>query len=226
MPGHRSAARPFDVAIFDLDGTLVDSAPDITRALNATLLEAGRHPLPLPEVLANVGDGARALIERSVPPSTPAADVSRLLERFISHYSDHLCDDTRPYTGIVRLLECLRAAGMRTAVLTNKYGPLARRLLDGVGLSALLDIVVGDGDGYPRKPDPTAARGLIAELGGLPTRAVMIGDGVPDLRVARAVPCTSIAAAWGYAPDRLEAESPTFTAATPVDVAAIVLPPP
>lgn len=226
MLGDPSAARPFDVAIFDLDGTLVDSAPDIARALNATLVEAGHRPLAMPEVLTKVGEGARVLLELSLPASAEAGEVSRLLERFIGHYASHICDDTRPYDGIVSLLERLRAAGLKTAVLTNKIGPLARQLVEGVALSAHFDRVVGDGDGYPRKPDPTAARALITELGATPARAVMIGDGVPDLRVARAVPCASIAAAWGYAPAaRLAAESPSFTAATPDEVAAIVLRP-
>jgi phosphoglycolate phosphatase len=196
--------------LFDLDGTLVDSAPDIARALNAAMVEAGFAPVPPARVVGYVGDGAAKLVERALPP---AADVELpdLVDRFRRHYAAHVCVDSRVYPGMAEALGTLAAAGARMAVITNKPGDLARALLRAVGLDGLFADVVGDGDGFPRKPAPDAARHLLARHAAAPADALVVGDGLPDLRLARAVGARVAAAAWGYtARAALAAEEPDW----------------
>jgi phosphoglycolate phosphatase len=210
--------------LFDLDGTLVDTAPDIASALGATLGELGRPPLPLDAVKALVGDGARELIRRAVGPATPEPELDRLLGRFVSHYEDGVCVASRPYPGVVEGMEALRRARIGFAVITNKPGALARSLLATLALDDGLLAVIGDGDGFPRKPDPSAARALIARAATTAAGTAVVGDGLPDLRMARAVGAVAIAAAWGYvSAERLGAESPDLLATTPGEAIRLIL---
>jgi phosphoglycolate phosphatase len=215
---------PVDLVLFDLDGTLADTAPDIGAALAATLDEVG-VPAPPPAVVRElVGDGARKLIERALARAAADEDVEALLARFVAHYRANLCVGSRLYPGVTDALARARGAGVALAVLTNKPGALARGLLDSLGLGGAFMAVIGDGDGFPRKPDPTAARALIERAGTVAARAALIGDGLPDVRAARAAGALAIAAAWGYvAPERLRAESPDLVAATPAEAIAFVL---
>jgi phosphoglycolate phosphatase len=216
----------FDLVLFDLDGTLADTAPDIAHALNVTLVEAGLPPHPLSTVISYVGDGAPKLIERALPPTLRGQAVGPLLERFLLHYEARACVDSRLYPGITEFLQALAQAGVNAAVLTNKTGKVARQLVDALWPASGFLAVVGDGDGYPRKPDPTAARALVERCGTVPARTVMVGDGVPDVQVARALGCSAVAAAWGYSSRaRLQAEAPTWIADSPEDARKLVLPP-
>jgi phosphoglycolate phosphatase len=214
----------FDLVIFDLDGTLVDTAPDIAGALAAALSEVGVAAPPLAVVKELVGDGARELIRRALAVAGVERDVEPLFARFIAHYRDHVSDGSVVYGGVDAALATLAAAGMTAAVVTNKPGDIARRLLADLALTDRFRGIVGDGDGYPRKPDAAAARALVAAAGTRPERTVVIGDGLPDVRMARALGAKAIAATWGYvAADRLCGESPDALAATPAEAARIVL---
>ncbi|MEP6655119.1 MAG: HAD hydrolase-like protein [Myxococcales bacterium] len=225
--------KPLDLVIFDLDGTLVDSLPDIAWALNSTLTGVGLSPLPLPTVAQLVGDGAATLIERAVATTAVAGsgaasptlpEYGALLAQFMSVYGARVCVDSRLYPGVNALLDSLTAAGVTMAVITNKPGPLARELLGTLGVASHFRAIVGDLDGFPRKPDPGAARSLMKACGAAPDRTVVVGDGIPDLRLARSLPCTAIAAGWGYvSPARLEAERPTHLASTPEEAAHLLL---
>jgi phosphoglycolate phosphatase len=213
-----------DLVIFDLDGTLVDSAPDIAQALGAALTEAGIEPPPLDEIKAMIGDGARALIRRALERAGAARDVDVLLARFLERYRDHLCVGSRLYPGVPEALGLLGRAGVRSAVVTNKPGTLARSLLGQLGLAPLFLVIIGDGDGFPRKPDPAAARAVIERAGGSASRTAMVGDGLADLRMARAAGVRAIAAGWGYLSiDRLQAEAPDLIAHTPEQAVAALL---
>jgi len=216
--------RRIDLVIFDLDGTLVDSAPDIAAALAATLREADVPAPPLERVKAMVGDGARVLIRRALADAGATADEEALFARFMEHYRVGLCVGSRLYPGVAEALDRLAASGIPAAVLTNKPGALARPLLEQLGIAGRLSAIVGDGDGYPRKPDPGAARAILTKAGVAAARAAVIGDGLPDVQLARALGARAVAAGWGYVPpDRLRAESPDALAASPLDAVAAVL---
>jgi len=218
------AAATIDLVIFDLDGTLVDTAPDIAGALAAALADAGVAAPPLDVVKAMVGDGARELIRRALEHAGAPGDLDQLHARFLAHYGAHVSERSTVYAGVEAALRALAAAGIVTAVVTNKPGAIARRLLAELALAGHFRDVVGDGDGFPRKPDPTAARALVAAAGTRPERTAIVGDGLPDVRTARALGAKAIAAAWGYvAPERLAAESPDVIATTPEDAARIAI---
>jgi phosphoglycolate phosphatase len=211
----------FKLILFDLDGTLVDSAPDIRRALNRTLDEMALPQVPADQVLSKVGDGAARLIERSLPPGT-ALDTPALVARFRHHYARHLYDDTQPYPGIVDLLEAASASATQ-AVLTNKPGDLARPLLAGLHLARYFADVIGDGDGFPRKPAPDAVHWLAARHRVTPAEILVVGDGLPDLLLARAAACAVAAVTWGYvARDLLEAQAPDWIVSQPAELVPLL----
>ena len=219
-----TAPRPFDLVLFDLDGTLADTAPDIAHALNVTLVEAGLPSHPIDTVVSYVGDGAARLIERAVP-SERGVDLAGLLRRFIVHYEARPCVDSRLYPGIADLVADLANAGVKTAVLTNKPGSLAREVIAALLPGSRFTAVIGDADGFPRKPDPTAARALIERCGTAPERTAIVGDGIPDVQLAHALPARVVAAGWGYsARERLAAERPTWLADSPRDARKLLLP--
>jgi len=213
-----------ELVIFDLDGTLADTAPDIAFALNRTLEGAGLPPLPIETVIGYVGDGAAKLIERALPAERRERDVAPLFDSFLAIYEARPCVDSRLYPGIEALLQALARAGVATAVLTNKAGSLARGLVQALLPSHRFEAVIGDRDGYPRKPDPAAARALVERARTTPARTVMVGDGLPDMRLGHALGARSLAAAWGYTPRAsLVAESPTWVIDDPSDALDVLL---
>jgi phosphoglycolate phosphatase len=183
--------------VLDLDGTLVDSAPDLAACLNRLLAARGLAPFGLAAVRAMIGDGVAALVERGLAARAVAHDGSAL-DDFMADYAAHLADATRPYPGVIPTLDALATKGWRLAVCTNKPEALARRLLCLLDLERHLG-AIGGGDSFAaRKPDPAHLLATIAAAGGTPDRAVLAGDGENDLRAAHgaAIPC--IFAAWGY----------------------------
>jgi phosphoglycolate phosphatase len=213
-----------DLVIFDLDGTLVDTVPDIGAALAGTLAGVGVAAPPLDVVKAMVGDGARELIRRALARAGTDGDLDALFAAFLAHYRAHVSDRSVVYSGIAEVLDALDAAGVASAVLTNKPGDIARELLRDLAIADRFVAIVGDGDGFARKPDPAAALSLIAARGTQPARTAVVGDGLPDVRMARAVGARAIAAAWGYVTrDRLEAEQPTAVAESPEEAGRLVL---
>jgi len=202
------------LVLFDLDGTLVDTAPDIARALGVALEGSGIPPLSLDTVKRMVGDGARELIRRALGPGhSDGAREEAALGRFLASYRENVCVTSQLYPGVVEGLAALRSDGAVLAVVTNKPGDLARALLATLGIATLFAAIIGDGDGFPRKPDPAAALSILAKVGASPDRAVVIGDGLPDLRLACALGVTAVAATWGYVPAAtLAGEAPAFLA--------------
>ena len=214
-----------DLVIFDLDGTLVDTAPDIAGALAAALAPLGVATPPLAVVKEMVGDGARQLIRRALARAGVEGDLDALHATFLAHYRAHDSERSAVYPGILEALAALHAAGVASAVLTNKPGDIARRLLGELALADRFVATIGDGDGFARKPDPAAALSLIAGARTQPARTAVVGDGLPDVRMARALGARAIAATWGYtAADRLAAEQPDVLAGTPADAVLCLLP--
>jgi phosphoglycolate phosphatase len=183
--------------LLDLDGTLVDSLPDLAACLNRVLVARALPPLGLTEVRAMVGDGVAVMLDRAFSVCARPRDASAL-DDFMSDYAAHLADATRPYPGVAPTLARLAAAGWRLAVCTNKPERLAQRLLDRLDLARHF-AAIGGGDSFPaRKPDPAHLLATLAAAGGAPGRAVLVGDGVNDLRAARAAAIPYVFAAWGY----------------------------
>jgi phosphoglycolate phosphatase len=190
-----------NILIFDLDGTLVDSAPDLHRCLNAVLAEQRRAGVSLADIRAMVGDGAAKLVERGFAETGTVVDpaaLPRLVQRFLQHYSAGRHALTHAFPGVVETLAALRERGCRLGVCTNKpYGP-AMEILEMLGLTGYFGAVTG-GDSLPvRKPDPGHLLGTLDLLGAAAEQAVMIGDSANDVAVARAAGVPAIVVRYGY----------------------------
>lgn len=189
--------------LFDLDGTLVDSAPDLWRATNHVLTLRGYPALELGHVRDYVGNGARFLLARGfwgLEASPPAndPDFETAVADFLDHYRRHITDHSHPYPGVVETLETLKKRGFPLAVVTNKVESLTRIMLDNLNLTRFFDIVVG-GDTLPeRKPHPLPILHAVQHLGVTPETAVMIGDSETDALAARAAGCCLIIVSHGY----------------------------
>lgn len=189
--------------VFDLDGTLVDSAPDIVATLNLLLSEEGQPPVPLAEARDMIGEGAWALLVKGFSAAGASLDQDRrgeLVARFIAHYRGRLAEESRPFPGAVAAADALLAMGARLAVCTNKRGDLAREVLGALGLLDRFAAVVG-GDAAPAaKPDPRPLRLAIERAGGDPARALMVGDSASDAGAARALGIPLVLVSFGYTP--------------------------
>ena len=179
--------------IFDLDGTLVDSAPDLATALNGLLAELGKPALSENTVRSMVGDGAGVLVQRGLAASGLAgADQPSALKRFLALYRDCLIDQTCDYPEVEATLERLQAAGHKLGICTNKPIDPTRRILAALKLDRFFGVVIG-GDSLPkRKPDPEPLLAAIDGLNGAASSAVMIGDSANDVLCARAAAVTAI----------------------------------
>lgn len=196
---------PPPVLLLDLDGTLVDSLPDLAAALNRLLGELGAEALPAASVRSMVGDGARRLVERGLAAAGLQAEPAAATARFLEIYGEGLTVGTRPYPGVPETLAGLSDAGWRLALCTNKPEAPSRAILAGLGLAQFFAAVAG-GDSLPsRKPDPGPLLALLHELGGTPEAAVMVGDGVNDLLAATAAGLPAVWAAYGYGGAGIEA---------------------
>jgi phosphoglycolate phosphatase len=194
-----------NVLLFDLDGTLVNSAPDLHATLNRILDENGRPPVALDVVKMIVGDGAAKMIERGYALTGARVDPAQapaLLERFVEIYEANLTQLTRPYPGVVETLEQLTAAGARCAVCSNKREGLSRKLLQGLDLLRFFEVVSGGDSAPTRKPHPGHLLHALAELGADPTQAVMVGDSRNDVAAAQGAGIPVIVVSYGYGAEK------------------------
>ncbi|QWG21760.1 HAD hydrolase-like protein [Bradyrhizobium sediminis] len=189
------------IIVFDLDGTLVDTAPDLINALNFVLDREGMPAVPLHAARNMIGAGARKLIERGVEVDgriTSVEDINRMMGDFIDYYAAHIADASRPFEGLEDALDELSARGCQFAVCTNKLEWLSKLLLDQLGLSARFSAICGADTFGVSKPDPVFLRETIARAGGHPSAAIMVGDAGPDVGVARRAGVPVIGVGFGY----------------------------
>jgi phosphoglycolate phosphatase len=183
--------------LLDLDGTLVDSVPDLAASLNRLMAARGLARFSDAETAAMVGDGARRLVERAFAARGRAADEGAV-EAFLADYGAHLAADTRAYPGVEATLRAMTEAGWQLAVCTNKPEAMARTLLAALGLADLFR-AIGGGDSFAtRKPDPAHLLATLRAAGGTPQRAVMAGDHANDVLAATGAGLPCIFAGWGY----------------------------
>lgn len=192
----------FGAVVFDLDGTLIDSAPDLRAALNKVLTKHNRAPVSLHQVKMMVGDGAAKLVERAFAAAgeEPAASrLSSLTSEFLGFYEGHSAELTRPYPGVRSTLSVLRARGLALGICTNKPEAATREVLRDLSMDSAFDAVLGgDTVDGARKPDPRIMQGMLDALGVGAKDAVMVGDAANDVDVARALEMPVIAVSYGY----------------------------
>lgn len=204
----------FLTVVFDLDGTLVDTAPDLIDALNVVFAREGLPPVDPVAGRGMIGGGARKMIEaglRQQGRSISGEAVDRMFGNFVAHYTEHVADRSRPFPGVETALDRLAAKGCRLAVCTNKLEGLSRLLLDALGLTRHFAVICGQNTFGIQKPDPEILRRTIRAAGGEVGHAVFVGDSDIDLATARAAGVPMVAVDFGYCeppvrelgPDRL-----------------------
>jgi len=186
---------------FDLDGTLVDTAPDLIRVLNEVIKPDGLPPVPIADARNLIGYGSMALIKKAYKTANvglPDEHALRLQKTFLEIYADTLAQNSPPYSGVPEVLAELKRAGSRLSVCTNKPGAMARSLLKQLGLTQFFDRIVGGDDVPHNKP---AAQHIFASVGHRGNRPiVMVGDGAPDANAAKAAKVPIILMSYGYSP--------------------------
>jgi len=187
--------------VFDLDGTLVDTAPDLIATLNTILAREGLPGVAFATARNMVGGGARHMIERGLAAegvSRSAAEIQLLCGQFIDHYAAHIADHSRPFPGVEAALDALAGGGCRLAVCTNKLEWLSLKLLGALGLTQRFAAICGADTFGVQKPDAAILRGTVARAGGEMEGAIMVGDAITDIAVARAAGIAVVAVDFGY----------------------------
>ena len=205
---------PAPLLVFDLDGTLIDTAPDLVDTLNAVFAREGLPAVPYDTARKLIGGGARAMIARGVEAEgrvLSPTHLQRLFDEFIAYYTEHIADRSRPFPGLTDTLDALAAEGHRFAVCTNKLERLSVMLLRQLDLADRFVTICGQDTFGVQKPNPDMLHRTIAAAGGDPDSAMMIGDSETDIRTAKAAGVPVIAVDFGYterpvaefAPDRV-----------------------
>jgi phosphoglycolate phosphatase len=198
---------PSPALVFDLDGTLVDTAPDILGALNFVLVREGRRPVTRADLRHLVGHGARTMFAEALAITggpLPEARVVALIDDYIAHYRAHIADESRPFPGVEETLAHFVQTGARLGVLTNKPQELAVPLLETLGLAKYFAAIHGAGRFSYSKPDARVFHHVVDEMGGEGAGALMIGDSTTDAKTARAAGVPLILLTYGYTPDPVE----------------------
>ena len=210
-------------AIFDLDGTLLDTLSDLTYAVNETMKNRGVPTHTKEEVRTYIGDGAEKLIERALPAGTPIEEVKSATAEYKKIYLDNLLRETAPYDGIPQMIDELHRRGIKVAVVSNKYYKSTKELCD--IFFPDIDAVMGEMEecGIKRKPAPDMLLKVMDELGVKPCDTVYSGDSDVDVMTSRAAGVKCISVTWGFQDaERLERECPAFIAEHPSDIPRIV----
>ena len=213
--------RTFDAFIFDLDGTLLDTLPDLVVLTNTALREQGFPERTREEVHGFVGGGAEALIRQAVPPEATPEQREATLVRWRELYPLIGLNLTKPFPGILETLGVLSAAGARLGVLSNKFDAAVHDVIEHF-IPGVFDVMHGECEEIPRKPDPTGLLRTMGELGVSPERVLYVGDSYNDVMTARNAGVTMAAATWGYTPiETLRALAPDFLLNDPRELLSV-----
>ena len=191
---------PFDAVVFDLDGTILDTLPDLVELTNAVMRAGGFPTHTTEEVLTYVGGGIDVLLQRALPHGTSPEDIAACRKLWVELYPQYGYELTKPYPGMDAALAQMKAAGLKLGVLSNKFDGAAREVVE-TYFPQTFDLVRGESTITPRKPDPTGLLAMIADLGTIPKRTAYVGDsGATDMAVARFAGAYAIGVTWGYQP--------------------------
>ena len=187
----------YDLVIFDLDGTLLDTVEDLRAALNYALERAGYAPKTKDEMRRIIGGGVYNHVVNALPKGTGKPIIGGIFAEFKARYNAHNNDTTRPFPGVVEMLKALKGAGIKVAVNSNKLDEDSRALV-AAHFPGLIDMAIGDREGVPRKPAPDSANEIMAALGVQPGRTLYVGDGDSDLLTAQNAGTDAAWVTWGY----------------------------
>lgn len=191
--------------VFDLDGTLIDSRHDLALAINLARQDGQLPPLPVPAIVACIGEGLRNLVQRTMPELQTPEQLDQAIARTRHHYGEHLLDDTVLYPTVRETLERLHRHGCPLAILTNKPQDFTETILARLGLAPFFSVVVGGGNpGRPLKPDPASVLSILAELGRPPGQAWIVGDHFTDLEAGRRAGCHRCFCRYGFGVHKTE----------------------
>lgn len=187
--------------VFDLDGTLVDTAPDLCNALNHVLDRIGRPTMPLSTMRNLVGHGARTMINDALEQSgthPTGAEMAKHVDTFLAYYTDHIADESRPFPGVIEALKRFQDQGVKLGVCTNKREALSIQLLEALDLTGFFPVILGADSVPANKPDPGHLLATIDALGGNPTSCTFVGDSPTDVATAKAANVPIVAVRFGY----------------------------
>ncbi|MBF0357563.1 MAG: phosphoglycolate phosphatase [Magnetococcales bacterium] len=194
---------PCRTLLFDLDGTLVDSAPDLWHTMNHVMGKLGLETLALDQVRNFVGNGARFLLARGIygehataPDDNP--DFEAAVKLFLDYYQEHMTDHSRPYAGCMEILQKLKDSGFKLAVVTNKTEKMAKTMLSNLSMDHFFAEIVGGDTLEERKPHPLPLLYTLKKLDTPPSFGVMVGDSETDCKAARSAKCGLILVSHGY----------------------------
>jgi phosphoglycolate phosphatase len=188
---------PIKLLIFDLDGTLIDSLPDLVDATNDMRGSFGLAPLNAEQVRRLVGQGARSLVERALPGAAPG-ELAEGLQRFLGYNLAHIADKTRPYPGVVETLQALKVLGYALSVLSNKNVALCREVLSRLGIDEYFQTVLG-ADSLPfKKPSPEPVLAMLREFGVTARECVLVGDSINDVAAGQGAGVLTVGCSYGY----------------------------
>lgn len=187
----------YKLAIFDMDGTILDTLEDLADCMNYSLEKNGYPKRTLSEVRSFVGNGIHKLVERAVPVETSEEEVEKVFHTFHGYYKDHCAIKTRPYDGICEVIQNMREQGILTAVVSNKADYAVKSLCDDY-FKGLFDFAVGDREGYQRKPYPDSVYAVLEKFEINKSEAVYIGDSEVDLQTAKNADIDVIMVGWGF----------------------------
>lgn len=188
----------YQLAIFDLDGTLINSIQDLADAINVSLEQMHYPKHPLDAFYHFVGNGVPKLCQRALPENVPSEQVEELLRRFSAYYNTHCLDKTRPYPGILEMLETLRQQGVTLAVASNKSESFVQSIVQHLFPKETFALVIGASDSHPKKPAPDMVYYIMETCGISSAQTVYIGDSDVDILTARNAGVHSIGCAWGF----------------------------